>query len=157
MTVPLIQKNPDFSKFRPNAGAIIVNKYGQILFCKRADVKDVWQMPQGGIDPNEPPHEAVFRELLEETGINEVIILDSYPDWLAYKFLPGMMRDHFIGQAQKWFLMEFTGDIDGINLSQAADQEFSEYDWVTPEHILKTVAPFKKKVYVEALKHFNFV
>ncbi len=157
MTIQLIQKTPDFSKFRPNAGAIIINEYGQILFCKRADVKDVWQMPQGGIDYGEAPAKAVLRELLEETGINTVSIKGAYPDWLVYKFIEGMRRDHFIGQAQKWFLLEFTGDPNGIDLSQVADQEFSEYSWVTPEHILGNVAPFKREVYVEAYKYFGII
>ena len=33
----------------------------------------MWVLPGGGVDPDEPLHEAVMREVLEETGISVVI------------------------------------------------------------------------------------
>ena len=41
-----------------------------------------WQMPQGGIDPNEDPRKAAVRELWEETGVRSADL--SRRDRLAH-------------------------------------------------------------------------
>jgi putative (di)nucleoside polyphosphate hydrolase len=47
--------------YRPNAGIIIFNKKGKLLWCKRK-TGDGWQFPQGGIDEGESPEDAILRE-----------------------------------------------------------------------------------------------
>ena len=49
-------------------------------------MKGIWQFPQGGIDEGESPKEALFRELKEEIGTDEVEILCECPKWIAYDF-----------------------------------------------------------------------
>ena len=46
-----------------------------------------WQMPQGGIDADENPRDAVMRELWEETGVVSADYLGE-TDWLTYEFPP---------------------------------------------------------------------
>ena len=65
--------------YRPNVGIIIANTKGKLLYCKRRRSNN-WQFPQGGIDRNETPEQAAFRELFEEVGIkkhNVKIIAES--------------------------------------------------------------------------------
>lgn len=153
-----IKKDPDFNTFRPSAGCLIVNGEGRILYCERADIPGAWQMPQGGIDPGEDPQKGALRELYEETGVKDVDLIDTYPDWLTYSFPDGAPnRDGFTGQAQKWFLLKYNGDPDAINLDDAQDKEFTAYLWATPEYILETVAEFRKPLYEECFKHFGFI
>lgn len=57
----------------PVAVAVIVNSKGEILLTKRNDPKNLnvhlkWQLPGGGIEKKETPHQACIREILEETG-----------------------------------------------------------------------------------------
>ena len=54
--------------YRPNAGIIIFNEEGKLLWCKRKS-GDGWQFPQGGIDDGESPEEAIVRETYEEVGL----------------------------------------------------------------------------------------
>ncbi len=49
------------------AGILFSPDRKAVLLIKRRDVP-VWVLPGGGIDPHEQPHEAVVREILEETG-----------------------------------------------------------------------------------------
>ena len=39
-------------------------------------------MPQGGIDKNETPEEAMKRELLEETGLSRIMKFSGNQKWL---------------------------------------------------------------------------
>ena len=63
--------------YRPNVGVALFNVSGEVLIGRRFkdDGPEIvlpgleWQMPQGGIDANENPREAVMRELWEETGV----------------------------------------------------------------------------------------
>src|SRR5258707_4465094 len=67
---------PDSKPYRPNVGIALFNASGLVLIGRRFrdDGPEIilpgleWQMPQGGIDAGEDPHEAVMRELWEETG-----------------------------------------------------------------------------------------
>jgi len=159
MTPP---KKPDFTKYRPNAGCVIVNADGKILYCERADIKGAWQLPQGGIDAGEAAQKAALRELFEETAIRDVIIKAEHPEWLTYDIPQSSAQEkavkgQFIGQAQKWFLLEFTGNPATIDLTQAQDKEFTNYQWATPEHILETIVDFRRDLYEAVFKHFGLV
>ena len=41
-------------------------------------------MPQGGIDENENPEEAVWREMMEEIGTNNASLIASSKEWISY-------------------------------------------------------------------------
>ena len=75
--------------YRPNAGIIIFNKEGKLLWCKRKS-GDGWQFPQGGIDDGESPEEAVLRETYEEVGLkeNQIKIIKENSRWIDYD-VPG--------------------------------------------------------------------
>jgi len=60
----------DSDGFRPNVGIIIFNEKGQLLWAKRLG-QDAWQFPQGGVQQDESPDQAAFRELNEEVGLAE--------------------------------------------------------------------------------------
>src|SRR5215218_5909923 len=67
----------DSKPYRPNVGVALFNASGQVLIGRRFrdDGPEIivpgleWQMPQGGIDADENPRDAVMRELWEETGV----------------------------------------------------------------------------------------
>ena len=50
---------------------MIVNDEGYVLAIERADVAGAWQLPQGGLDEDEDPLDAAYREIVEETGIEK--------------------------------------------------------------------------------------
>src|ERR1700748_2718566 len=107
--------------YRPNVGIALFNVAGQVLIGRRFrdDGPEIilpgleWQMPQGGIDAQEDPREAVKRELWEETGVKSAGYLGE-TDWLFYEFPPysgpaSHRLAQFRGQRQKWFALRFTG------------------------------------------------
>jgi len=79
----------DVSKleYRKNVGMVLINTKGHIFAGKRIDNNtNAWQMPQGGIDKNETPETAAFRELSEETGIHhsKARLIGETTGWLSY-------------------------------------------------------------------------
>ena len=152
----------DLEDYRPNVGIVLRNPQGFIFMGKRLeqDLPYPWQMPQGGIDADETPEGAAFRELREETGIIRVQLINQSPDWYLYD-LPPHMRPHFwqgryIGQRQKWFLMDFIGTEGEIDL-HTDHQEFSQWQWVEPHQLIQLVVPFKRVVYEQVLDTFGLI
>lgn len=141
--------------FRANVGAIIINELDEVLVFERADVKDAWQMPQGGIEAGEAPREAVLREIGEETGIppDKLELLAEASEWLAYE-LPEQYRSSKtgLGQVQKWFLFRFHGVDQDIRPDL---REFTKARWVNTPTLLQTAVDFRRPLYQRLLKEFD--
>ena len=83
----------DEKPYRPNVGVALFNASGRVLIGRRFrdDGPEIilpgleWQMPQGGIDEQENPRDAVMRELWEETGVSSAAYLGE-TDWLDLRF-----------------------------------------------------------------------
>ena len=85
MTPEEIAKLP----YRPCVGVMLANADGCVWVGQRIDARvdqAAWQMPQGGVDPDEDPREAALRELWEETGVAEdkVSFVTETERWLPY-------------------------------------------------------------------------
>ena len=106
---------------RIGVGAIVLNEKNQVFVGKRKDNPvDKWQMPQGGVNRGEDLIEAMKRELHEETGIQNIKILNEIDGWFEYELpnylLGKIWRGKFRGQKQKWFIVKFLGNDQEINL-----------------------------------------
>ncbi len=146
----------DADGFRPNVGMIVSNSAGQLLFARRVGRRG-WQFPQGGIDTDETPEQALYRELYEELGLapEAVDILGSTRGWLRYR-LPAryMRRDReplCRGQKQVWFLLRLACDEQFVSLDQTDTPEFDHWRWVDYWQPLREVIYFKREVYRRAL------
>jgi putative (di)nucleoside polyphosphate hydrolase len=115
-------------------------------------------MPQGGVNLNEPLIEAMRRELIEETSINNIKILKEFDRWLEYELPENLIgkiwKGKYRGQKQKWFVVRFLGNDDEINVA-TNNPEFIEWKWVDIEKLPKLIVIFKKHVYVEITKELK--
>ncbi|WZY95917.1 hypothetical protein YC2023_068246 [Brassica napus] len=149
--------------YRRNVGVCLMNPSKKIFAASRLDIPSAWQMPQGGIDEGEDPRVAVMRELKEETGVHSAEIIAEAPHWITYDFPPDVREklkvrwgSDWKGQAQKWFLLKFTGKDEEINLlGDGTEQpEFGEWSWVSPDQLVELAVDFKKPVYKEVMSAF---
>ncbi len=140
--------------FRPCVAAVILDADSRVLLGARIDRPEVWQVPQGGIDPGEDPQEALLRELAEEIGTAEVDILGQASGWLAYIFPPELahtrLAKRFKGQAQRWFLVRLRPGA-AIRLDAHDPPEFSTIQWVAYDAVMDWCEGFKAEVYRAAL------
>ena len=146
---------------RQGVGIIVLNKDNKVFVGKRKDNPiDKWQMPQGGIDSNETPLNAMKRELEEETSITKIEVLKEIENWLEYELPPSLLgkiwKGKYRGQKQKWFIVKFIGDENEINL-KTEHPEFIEWKWIDYSLLPDVIVDFKKKVYMRLkveLKNF---
>ncbi len=140
---------------RLGVGAIVLNKENQVFVGKRKDNPiDKWQMPQGGVNEGENLVDAMKRELKEETGIQNIKILNEIDGWFEYELpnylLGKIWKGKYRGQKQKWFIVKFLGNDTEINL-EIDKPEFIEWRWLDIENLPKVIVDFKKKVYEQLL------
>lgn len=147
--------------YRPCVGIMLCNDQGRIFAGQRIDnASGAWQMPQGGVEKNEPPENAALRELEEETGIppGAVKIITQTDDWIPYDLphhlVPKLWKGRFRGQKQKWFLMRFIGEENVINI-QTEEPEFSEWSWLDADNLLEAIVPFKRDTYENVIRQFK--
>ena len=141
---------------RNGVGIVLLNKYNKVFVAKRIDnPKNFWQMPQGGVDRGENYIDAAYRELKEETSIENVKLIKELDGLITYNlpsYLLGIIwKGKFKGQKQKWFLMKFTGEENEINI-KTKKPEFLDWKWIEIDKITEFVVDFKLHVYTELKK-----
>ena len=144
---------------RTGVGIVVLNSKNKVFVGKRKDNPfDKWQMPQGGIDLNEPLIKAMKRELVEETSIKNIKILKEFNQWLEYELPKNLVgkiwKGKFRGQKQKWFVVRFLGSDDEINID-TKHPEFIEWQWVDIEKLPELIVLFKKHLYEEITKELK--
>jgi len=146
--------------FRANVGIVIFNQKQQVFFAKRR-YQSGWQFPQGGIQLGESPKKAMFRELLEETGLDKKSVEITYVSdhWYDYRIPKKSIRKAtngttVIGQRQKWFLLKLKDQSTSIVLNSSSEQEFDSWKWIAPDLSIKQVIGFKQDVYKKVISEF---
>jgi putative (di)nucleoside polyphosphate hydrolase len=152
--------------YRDNVGALLFDAAGRVLVARRADLPNAegaaggWQLPQGGVDPDEDLRRAVIRELAEEIGTDKAEIIAEYPGWLSYDFPPDLavrgmrIAQRYRGQRQRWFALRFTGTDADIRLDADPHPEFDAWRWARLEELPGLAVPFKRAIYEELARHF---
>ncbi len=140
---------------RTGVGIAVLNAQNKVFVGKRKDNPfDKWQMPQGGVDSNEPLLQAMKRELLEETSIRNIKVLKEFDQWLEYELPENLIgkiwKGRYRGQKQKWFVVKFLGNDNEVNINTKYP-EFIEWKWIDINLLPDLIVLFKKHVYEKVL------
>jgi len=146
---------------RLGVGIVLLNTENKVFVGKRIDhPSNCWQMPQGGVDKNEPLLSAASRELKEETGIKNVKLIKEIDNWLTYELpnnlLGKIWQGKYRGQKQKWFIMRFIGNEKEINI-KTKNAEFKEWKWINVSELPKVAVKFKIEVYKNILEELKIL
>lgn len=149
--------NPPY--FRPGAGSVIYNHRGEVLVFERADLPRTWQFQQGGLHEQETPQETLWRELHEETGLleSDFLLCTPYPDWTLYTYneeTRAKFPTNCLGQVHRWFFLRLRDDA-VIDLTQATDNEFTDWKWLDFSSVLADTNAMKLPVYQKLFEFFR--
>ena len=147
--------------YRSNVGMMIINKDKKVLMCTRIHSEGQTyrlQMPQGGIDKDETPVQAVYREMWEEIGLKheDVRFMATTKKWYKYDLPEEVRRKKSIrGQRQKWFLFLMVAPDSKIDFTTDKVQEFVDFEWVDIDSVKEMVVEFKQPVYSQVVEEFK--
>lgn len=142
--------------YRKAIVAVFKREDGKVLLGKRSDTGS-WQFPQGGIDSEESPVQALYREMLEEIGCEGFEIIKESQSEFTYDFptsLKAKIVKNYKGQSQRWFLCSFKPGM-SHDLQKATCDEFVELEWFEPSFALKSIVEWKKESYKKAMKELD--
>jgi putative (di)nucleoside polyphosphate hydrolase len=135
------------------AGVIVVVRRAdeRVLAFERAEPRGQWQLPQGGIHADEPPLDAAWRELEEETGLGtaQVRHAGEHPTWTVQEWPPDVARSgRRLGQVHRWFFFEvIDGDVEPV----PDGDEFVAWRWVEAGWLVDQIIEFKHASYEQVL------
>lgn len=123
-------KNP-VGRFMVAVGAVIeLRDTGKILVIRRAGEQDwrggEWEIIYGRIDQFEDTETGLRREVLEETGLNNLEIHETLRVWHIFRG-PELAENELIGITYRC-----TTSQEDVHIST----EHTQYKWVTPEEAL---------------------
>ncbi|XP_030950804.1 nudix hydrolase 26, chloroplastic-like [Quercus lobata] len=147
-----------------NVGICLINPSEKIFAASRLDIPSAWQMPQGFIFNGEVPRASRLEIRIDLMIYHSAEVASAVPYWLTYDFPPEVREKlkhqwglDWKGQAQKWFLLKFTGKDEEINLlgdGGTEKAEFGEWSWISLEQIGELAVDFNKPVYKEVMTVF---
>jgi len=136
--------------FRAGVGIVVFDRQGRVLALERSAIPGAWQLPQGGIEGDEEPVDALWRELWEETGLTaaDVQVVAELPEWLGYE-LPREYRSAKTGRGQvhKWFLLRASTDDVPVRTTAASEVEFRSWRWTDLAELAENTVTFRRPVY----------
>jgi len=148
--------------FRAGVGTVIYNQSGEVvLFQRSVPPIGTWQFQQGGIDSGEQPETTLWRELKEETGLEQSNFAEvtEYPEWTLQVYpeeiltRPDQPNPDRLGQAHRWYFLELAPDVT-IDLANATEDEFDDCKWTTWQEALTVPPPYKVHVYQALHQYF---
>ena len=132
-----------------SAGIIVFRKGpdGENLFLL-LDYGRYWDYPKGHLKKGEDEREAALRERAEETGIDEIDLMDDFRHEIVYFFRPpgrSLVRKTVVF---------FLGDVEGKKVT--ISDEHVDYEWLKGEEAVARVKyPTAKHVMKAALNHLS--
>jgi bis(5'-nucleosidyl)-tetraphosphatase len=125
-----------------SAGAILFNQNGgsrRYLLLMNAGR---WDFPKGNIEKGESDEQTVFREVREETGLSEIVLIDGFRRVIEYFYRRGSAAIH----KRVVFLLAST-EADAVKISS----EHQDFGWFTyRDALVRTTHDNSKKLLVEA-------
>ena len=128
------------------AGAIIINRNQEVAIVNQNH--DSWSLPKGHIDPGESKVDAAKRELYEETGIKNAVLIKYIGEYGRYRI--GLDGRDDKSEHKTIFIYLFKSDQEILN---PIDPKNPEAKWVPYKEVEKILThPNDKKFFKQEIK-----
>jgi 8-oxo-dGTP pyrophosphatase MutT (NUDIX family) len=122
-------KKAFFKKFQQikAAGGLVENESGKLLFIFR---RGKWDLPKGKLDGKESLEATAVREVMEETGLENV----SLQKHLVTTFHTYDESGHHILKETTWYSMKASGEQE---LKPQTEEQITGIEWAEPDKLKK--------------------
>lgn len=107
------------------AGGVVTDDEARVLLIYR---RGKWDLPKGKVEENEPIELCAHREVIEETGLNELTLRKA----LAITYHTYTEKGKDILKETHWFLFDAPGK---QKLEPQLEEDISKVEWVERENI----------------------
>jgi putative (di)nucleoside polyphosphate hydrolase len=137
---------------------LVYNSKGRLLLGERYGEPGHWQFPQGGAESRYSLRENVIREVREELGLHKrhigrITKLASKHEY-EWRTPPRYAHKKWRGQKQTFWLVEFVGADNDIDLKSHKEQEFGAWEWCSATEVARRVPSFRRAGYRGPLREF---
>jgi 8-oxo-dGTP pyrophosphatase MutT (NUDIX family) len=126
-------------------GGLVLNKYGKVLLIFR---RGVWDLPKGKQDPGETLAETAVREVMEETGLPDVEIIEK----LENGYHCYLMSKQRTLKRTRWYLMKTNSP--GKLIPQKAEG-IQDAAWFDPKEIPTLNIPMYNNIRDVLVRYYN--
>jgi putative (di)nucleoside polyphosphate hydrolase len=124
--------------YRKGAIGIVVNNDNKFLIVQMVSYgENDWRLPGGGVEEGEQAEDAILRELKEELGSDQFIIVKRSNIVVRYDWPENVIVEQYKkrkvkyrGQEQTQFLLKYTGDVSEIVIDP---NELRQIKWIDIE------------------------
>ena len=121
--------------YRKGVNAVVIDSNNKFLIVQKKNYGDnQWDFPGGGLDDNEKLETGILRELKEELGSDDFVIVSQSPinikfEWPQEAIEAGYRKHgkHWRGQEKYQFIIKFTGVTSDFKLQE---DEIKRIKWV---------------------------
>ena len=123
-----------FCRFKSNfkfiiaSGGVVQNTKKQILFiCKN----NIWDLPKGKVESNETIESAGIREVVEETSISDIRLVNRHPYSTYHIYKDKFNSNQLTFKETKWFFMNAESSL----LKPQIEEGISDVKWISFDKI----------------------
>lgn len=128
------------TKLTKSAGGVVFNKQGEVLVVNQNGSS--WSLPKGHIEAEENAFEAAKREIVEETGVEQLELITDLGSYGRNKI--GLDSQDDISEYKTIFMFLFKTDQDAL---KPADPENPEARWVDKNQVVDLLTHPKNKAF----------
>jgi 8-oxo-dGTP pyrophosphatase MutT (NUDIX family) len=128
------------------SGGLVRNEDGRYLIMRR---RGKWDLPKGKLNRNETIEEAAIREVSEETGLHDLIIVGPLLSTYHAYFIDGQI----MLKRTSWFDMIYRGHEEPV---PEFDEDITEIKWVKQEDLGKITGNTYPAI-LDVLKYKNLL
>ena len=132
-------------KFEKSAGAIIFRIEGNNIFYLLLKYPTYWGFAKGNIEEKENEEQTALREIKEETGLNDIVLLKGFKENIAWFY---RMNNELRRKEAIFFLAETKTK--EIKISK----EHNDFKWLSYEEALKLIKIKSNKQLMEKADKF---